>query len=194
MTKDSDKQTKCAFPEKTKRTADGSVKPVPQVFIRAIEPEDLDTLYEIENDMAIWDVGTTNVKYSRYALHNYIASTNNDIYMDRQVRLIIENIDHESVGVIDLTDFDAKNSRAEIGIVIKKSHRNQGYATAAVLKALDYSHRVLHLHQLYAVVAKGNEPSRKLFLAMGFEGTLTLKDWLFDGDKFLDALMLQHVF
>ena len=65
----------------------------PEVKLRAMEPEDLDLLYSIENDMVLWNVGTTNVPYSRYVLHDYIANSSCDIYADRQLRLIIENSD-----------------------------------------------------------------------------------------------------
>ena len=41
-----------------------------KVLLRALEPEDLDMLYQIENNRQLWDVGTTNVPYSRYALHD----------------------------------------------------------------------------------------------------------------------------
>ena len=59
------------------------------VSLRAMEPEDLDVLYRIENDTKLWNVGCTNVPYSRFTLHNYIADCKNDIYADRQLRLII---------------------------------------------------------------------------------------------------------
>ena len=35
------------------------------VRLRAMEPEDLDALYRIENDRDVWDVGENNVPYSR---------------------------------------------------------------------------------------------------------------------------------
>ena len=41
----------------------------PTITLRALEPEDLDALYAIENDTEIWDVGHTNVPYSKYAVH-----------------------------------------------------------------------------------------------------------------------------
>ena len=47
---------------------------LPQIRLRAIEPEDLDYLYRIENDKRLWDVGETNMPYSRYALHEYVLS------------------------------------------------------------------------------------------------------------------------
>ena len=53
--------------------------------LRAVEPEDLDLLYQIENDQSLWLVGATNVPYSRYTLHDYIANSSDDIYADSQV-------------------------------------------------------------------------------------------------------------
>ena len=38
------------------------------VTLRAIEPEDLDLLYQIENNQQLWHVGATNVPYSRYTI------------------------------------------------------------------------------------------------------------------------------
>ena len=53
------------------------------VRLRAMEPEDLDFLYAMENDKEVWDVGCTNVPYSRYVLHDYIANASNDILCRR---------------------------------------------------------------------------------------------------------------
>ena len=78
-----------------------------------MEPEDLDLLYRIENDRRLWNVGTTNVPYSRYALRDFIAHSTGDIYTDGQVRMIVETAEGEPVGVADMMSFDAKNNRAE---------------------------------------------------------------------------------
>ena len=59
-----------------------SEKNLTKVRLRAMEPEDLDFLYNIENDRELWNVGNTNVPYSRYVLHDYIANATNDIYSD----------------------------------------------------------------------------------------------------------------
>ena len=36
-----------------------------EIILRALEPEDLDVLYSIENDIELWSVGYTTVPYSR---------------------------------------------------------------------------------------------------------------------------------
>ena len=161
------------------------------VKLRAMEPEDLDMLYMIENDRKLWDVGVTNVPYSRYVLHDYIANSSGDIYTDRQVRLIIENGVGETVGLTDLTNFDAKNLRAELGIVIASNHRRCGYARKALLEIVSYAKKVLHLHQLYAIIDSNNHAACKLFADNGFNDNATLQDWLYDGSKYHQAHLFQ---
>jgi diamine N-acetyltransferase len=163
----------------------------PIVSLRAIEPEDLNILYQIENDEELWDVGVTNVPYSRYTLHNYIAQSAGDIYSDRQVRLMIENETREIIGIVDIVNFNPQHLRAEIGIVIQKPWRNKHYATATLDKLVNYAQKVLHLHQLYACIASSNEVSLALFKNCGFQRSAILREWLFDGYQYHDVVLVQ---
>ena len=165
-----------------------------KIKLRAIEPEDLDLLYHIENDVELWNVGTSNVPYSRYLLHDYVANAKNDIYSDRQVRMIVENNDGEVVGVVDLVNFDPSNLRAEVGLIILNSYRRQGYGTAVLKQILDYALHILHLHQLFAYIDVDNKSSFRLFEKSGFQVAAKIKDWLFDGAKFSDSVLFQYVF
>ncbi len=162
-----------------------------RVTLRAMEPEDLYLLYRIENDNSLWNVGITNVPYSRYILRDFIASSTGDIYKDGQVRLIIENSEREVVGIADLVNFDARNCRAEVGIVIECQHRRKGYAAEALSLMADYSRKVLHLHQLYAIVSKDNLASIALFSKAGYHVTAEMKDWLYTGKEYISAQLLQ---
>lgn len=92
-----------------------------KIRLRALEPEDLDFLYEMENDESLWGMGCTNEPYSRQVLLDYITTATADIYTDKQVRLIVENEQQEAVGIIDLMNFDPRHQRAELGIVIKRN-------------------------------------------------------------------------
>lgn len=165
----------------------------PQIRLRAIEPEDLDFLYTIENDVSLWNVGNTNVPYSRYVLHDYIAHASNDIYVDRQVRLMIENEAGDVVGIVDIVNFDPQHRRAELGIVIMSAYRRQGYAKSAIEEMLRYALKVLHLHQLYVIVDKDNQAALKLFNQLSFNESACLKGWLYDGCRYHDALLMQRI-
>ena len=166
----------------------------PSVHLRAIEPEDLDLLYRIENDVKLWNVGITNVPYSRYTLHDYVANATYDIYTDRQVRMMVENDQHEVVGIVDLVSFDPANRRAEVGLIILDAFRKQGYGSSVLEALANYALTVVHLHQLYAYVAVTNEASLRLFQKMSYETAATIKEWLYDGKKYRDVVLMQRVF
>lgn len=161
------------------------------VVLRAMEPEDLDLLYQIENDTKLWNIGLTNVPYSRYVLHDYIATSSGDIYTDKQVRLIIENEERQTIGLVDIMNFNPQNRRAEMGIVVQEAFRQKGYGKDAIQKVMRYAKEILHLHQLYVVVNFSQKPTIGLFLHMGFKETCQLKDWLYDGELYHDATLLQ---
>lgn len=169
-----------------------TIKELPHVRFRAMEPEDLDVLYKIENDTRLWGVGVTNVPYSRYMLHDYIANASGDIYADKQVRMIIDDEQGRSVGIVDVTDFEPRHLRAELGIVIQRTHRRRGFAAAAIEQVKAYSRDILHLHQLYAYVDSENESALALFRKCGFCSSAELKDWLFDGEKYRNAVLVQY--
>ena len=166
----------------------------PEIRLRALEPEDLDLLYKIENDMTLWNVGATNVPYSRYTLHDYIATASNDIYVDRQVRMMVENLSGETVGIVDLVNFDPNNCRAEVGLIILNVFRRQGYGSSVLTAIADYALHTLHLHQLFAYVDAKNEASLKLFRKQGYKSSSMIRDWLYDGREYRDAVLMQLVF
>lgn len=167
---------------------------LPTIRLRAIEPEDLDLLYRIENDIKLWNIGATNVPYSRYTLHDYIANASGDIYTDRQVRMMIENVEGKIVGIVDIVNFDPSNRRAELGLVIEEPFRQMGYAQSVMKAVEDYAVSVLHLHQLFAVIDITNTACVALFRKLGYRESSTLQDWLFDGREYHDAVVMQTVF
>ncbi len=166
----------------------------PKINLRAIEPEDLDLLYRIENDRKLWNVGLSNVPYSRYTLHDYIANASDDIYVDRQVRMIVENESGETIGIVDVVNFDPKNCRAEVGLIILDAFRRQGYGCSVLEHIADYALNVLHLHQLFAFIDVQNEASLNLFRKMGYNESDIINDWLYDGKEYHNVALMQLLF
>lgn len=167
------------------------IKELPLVRLRALEPEDLDLLYTIENDTSLWNVSNINVPYSRYVLSEYIARSTADIYADKQVRLMAENEDGAVVGIADIVDFAPEYRRAELGLVIRSEYRGRGYGRAVVGQVVSYARKVLHLHQLYVYIACDNTVSAHLFSEMGFHMDVRLRDWIVDGDGYKDVWCMQ---
>ena len=89
------------------------------IVIRALEPEDLEYLYQWENDMDLWEVSDTLTPFSHFTLKKYIENSHQDIYEAKQLRLMItDEANHNPIGLIDLYDFDPYHLRAGLGIMI----------------------------------------------------------------------------
>ncbi len=110
------------------------------IDLRALEPIDVDTLYRWENDPAVWGVGSTMAPYSRKQLWDYVDSYDGDIFTARQLRLMItipsgkDGEVKETVGTVDLYDFDPVNSRCAVGILIAPEYRRRGYAYDTLIR------------------------------------------------------------
>jgi diamine N-acetyltransferase len=167
-----------------------------KVRLRAVEHSDLEALYKWENDTASWLVSGTLTPFSRDVLIQYLATAHLDIYSTKQLRLIMEKAElpSRSIGCIDLFDFDPKNRRAGIGILVGDyTERSKGYAGEALRLLITYAFTVLDLHQLYCNITTDNETSLKLFSGQGFTITGTKKDWIFNNGTWLDEYLLQLV-
>lgn len=161
------------------------------VTLEPLEPEDLELLYTIENDREMWSVGNTNVPYSRYALKEYIANQQYDIFADKQLRMVIRDKElTKSVGLIDLFNFSPEHSRAELGLAILKAEQGRGYATEAIRQMLRYANEVLHLYQVYCIVPADNAPSLTMLRTSGFGNEATLPGWIQTAEGFKDAVFL----
>lgn len=76
-----------------------------RIRLRAMEPEDLETMYAMENDPQTWDVTNFSVPYSKYVLKQYMENSQCDMFADRQLRMMIVRCeDNAVVGTIDITD------------------------------------------------------------------------------------------
>lgn len=163
-----------------------------RITLRALEPIDVDTLYRWENDTSIWEAGSTLAPFSRKQLWDYIDTYDGDIYSARQLRLMIDITGpRETVGTLDLYDFDPANSRCAVGIFVAPEWQRHGYAREALDTVAAHLRRHLSLHQLYAVVADTNTTSRALFENAGYAPAAHLRQWLRRADTYTDATLYQ---
>lgn len=164
------------------------------ICLRAPEPEDLDHLYIWENDTTLWEFGASITPYSRFALKQYLIDTKQDLYSDKQLRLMVEiNETKEVAGTADLYDFDPFHKRAGVGILIDKKFREQGYGLQTLQLLEEYTFNFLKLKQLYAIIPENNIGSIKLFTKAGYAEAGKLAKWLSTGNRFENALIMQRI-
>lgn len=165
------------------------------IYLRALEPEDLEFVYAIENNESVWEVSNTQTPYSRFLIKQYLENAHQDIYEAKQLRLAIcLNNSQEAIGLIDLFDFDPKNNRAGVGLVIADlASRNKGIGSEALELVINYSFQQLQLHQLYANIGSDNEISLQLFTKFGFQKIGIKKDWNKINNSYEDEILYQLI-
>jgi len=165
------------------------------IYIRALEPNDLEFVYGLENDQSIWEVSNTHTPYSRFLVKQYLENAHQDIYEAKQLRLAIcQDQDFPALGLIDLFDFDPKNNRAGVGIVIQDNeNRKHNIGSEALGLLIEYAFYNLNLHQLYANIGAENDASKALFAKFGFEMIGVKKDWTFVNGIYKDEAVFQLI-
>ncbi|OUS00679.1 GNAT family N-acetyltransferase [Flavobacteriales bacterium 33_180_T64] len=165
------------------------------IYLRALEPEDLEFIHEIENNQDIWEISNTITPYSKFLIKQYLEQAHKDIFEVKQLRLVICNYNNVALGMIDLFDFDFKNRRAGVGILIKDfEQRQKGFGKEALQLLINYCKSHLDLHQLYCNISENNNSSLKLFTNKGFDIIGLKKDWNYVNGTYKNEYLLQFIF
>lgn len=165
--------------------------------LRALEPEDIDQLLKWENDSKNWWLGTSITPYSRATLLKF-ATGDHDLYRDRQLRYMLDYNNNEgdwvTVGAIDMYEFDVRNLRAGVGVIVDTAHRRKGHARQGIELIKNYMNVHLGLNQLYAEIPSSNSTSIQLFRQLGFKECGVKKDWVRGMEGWEDVILMQLIF
>lgn len=165
-----------------------------RVYLRALEPEDLDFIHEVENDESIWELSNTQTPYSRFLIKQYLDQAHLDIYEAKQLRLVIADYDDNTIGLIDIFDFEFRNRKAGIGILItNEAKRAKGYGSESLSLLVNYCFTQLQLHQVYCNISEENDASLKLFTNQGFQNVGLKKDWNFVNGTYKNEFLFQLI-
>lgn len=163
------------------------------IYLRALESTDLELLYASENDASIWKVSNTITPFSRDVLELYLHSAHQDIYTNKQLRLMIcLNDKHTPIGTIDLFEFEPVHLRVGVGVLIFDVFRKNGYAFEAIELVKKYLRDTLMMNQLFCNISSSNTESISLFEKCCFEKIGIKKQWnQIAKNQFEDEIMYQ---
>jgi diamine N-acetyltransferase len=164
------------------------------IRLRALEPEDIDTLYAWENDTELWQLGASIAPFSRFVIKEYLIDSKQDIFQNKQLRLMIELKENDiAIGTIDLYDFEPLHRRAGIGILIDKKYRRQGFGFQTLALICEYCFEFLKMNQLFAFIPEQNQNSIALFEKADFQKSGALKEWLSSENGFENVVIMQKI-
>jgi diamine N-acetyltransferase len=169
------------------------------ITLRALEPSDIDRMYQWENDTSIWEVSGTLAPFARYTMEQFVRAANQDIFTNRQLRLAVDlRLDTDpnpvTIGYVDLFEFDPSHMRAGVGILIgDTSYRRQGLGLETLNLLAHYAFTVLNIHQLFCHIHVNNEASIRLFSAAGYALAGELRDWTLRNGNWLNVFVMQKL-
>ena len=108
----------------------------PLVYLRAIEPKDINVLYEWENDLKLWLVSFTQIPFSKFILEEFVNASHQDIYTNKQLEkghilkkedliYLIKNIQNNKI-IIDEKINENRENIFNFGTQIKFIQSNYG--------------------------------------------------------------------
>lgn len=147
----------------------------PRLILRALQPSDLDDLYEYASDPEIdeyvpWE-HYNNIEEARENLNEFLEDY-------EKHGLGAWGIEHRTerklIGIINLSRPHPINRRVEMGYTISRAYWGKGYATDAVQAVIQFGFEKMNLVRIEAVVLPENLASTRVLEKSGlqFEGVL----------------------
>lgn len=164
-----------------------------EYILRALEPNDLDILYDTENDKSLWKYSNTSSPFSKHSLKKFIENSHLDIIEHNQVRLVLSDKNNLPFGFIDLFKYDMINKRAGVGIIIFEKYRSRGLGSISLDLIENYVKKYIPIHQLYANISSENTESIKLFEKHNYLKVGNKKDWIYYNNKYFNELLYQKI-
>lgn len=162
------------------------------ISLRTLLLDDLDFIFELENDSTFWYAADIHETYSKDDLKNFITHSV-DIFQDNQQRfIVVSNETNETVGMLDLFNFNSKHMYASVGIIIHPNHQKKGFAKDAINACKLLASEEIGLRNLTASVAANNLVSIQLFENSGFIKIGTRKNWFYINGKKNDEFIYQY--
>ena len=160
-----------------------------EIWLRAVEPEDAEIMWEVENDSEQWAQNGMSAPFSHKNLMDYALTYNADPFQAGQIRLIVSlKMDNTTVGIADLYEISAIHRHACVGIYILPEFRSKGFGSQVLGLLEDYAFRLLNLRNLGAKIMSGNESSIRLFSQKNYKLRGSVPGWLIYGDKEYEML------
>ena len=117
-----------------------------KISLRALEPSDIEVLMKIENDDKYWKYANRTEPYSRDLLQKYIEQQKQDIFVVKQKRFAISQKNIDTLGFIDIFDFEPMHRRAGVGIFLLDEFRGKKIGRKCVNILGNYAKTHLNLN------------------------------------------------
>ncbi len=163
-----------------------------RVGLRPLQSEDVWVLFKWFNDPKLLEVlGAQHLLFS-VSLDEEKKIVHRDINAkDRKAFLIVKLEDSGPMGLVLLTDIDARTASAQLNIVIGEAEQwGKGYGREAVGTLLNYAFQQMNLHRVWLRVAEYNQRAIRCYAACGFQTEGRMREDHFHKGGYRDSFLM----
>jgi RimJ/RimL family protein N-acetyltransferase len=162
-----------------------------RVFLRSIEPEDVELVHGWREDIALRRLGGQPPR-SLARLRARFEALEQEEEGSRLFSFMICLLDGgRAIGRIVLFEIDALNGGAQLGIEIgERDMLGHGYGTDAVNALLDFAFGELRLERVWLGTAADNVRAQRSYAASGFVVEARLRNAYSERDRFVDEIRM----
>ena len=137
-----------------------------ELTLRPLREDDIDAIYQACQDPTISAFTRVPFPYDREMAEDFVRGS--DIsYRNHQGIVFAIEYSGKFAGTIGLHGIELTDHCAEVGYWIEKSHRGQGFCTAALKAVLDFSLNILEFRRIEGMADFNNEPSQRVMERAG---------------------------
>ncbi len=161
------------------------------VYLRALEPADLDRTRKWHNDPSLYDTLVSPFRYvSQAAEQEWIRTKVAYSRTEIQLAICLKEGDRH-IGNIHLTDIDWVSRHAHLGIFIGETqYQSKGYGQQAVRLMLHHAFADLGLHRVDLSVLDDNPRAIRAYEKCGFVIEGRLRQHAFKRGQFRDLILM----
>lgn len=163
-----------------------------EVFLRILEPDDLERVYKWHNDLSLYrDLIGTHHFVSRATVEKWLnqkgSFSNNEINFAICLKSNSQHIGNAYIREINWIDRNGVGPHLFIGDV---DQRHKGYGKQAMNLILDYAFNTMGLNRLYGTIVGHNESSLRMCISVGFVEEGRLRQHIYQDGKFHDTFFV----
>lgn len=160
----------------------------PRLLLRRPEEKDIDELYKYRSDKQLMRYIMRRYATSRQQVEEALTHVHKLIADGEGINWAVTlKGDDTIIGMVGYVRFIKNHYRAEIGYMLHTPHHGQRITDEAINAVIDYGFSKLQLRTIEAVVNTENIASKKILERNGFTKDAFFKDYLYVGEKFVDA-------
>lgn len=153
------------------------------IVLRPISKADTSFILKIRNDISIANNFFSDPPLYDFKHEEWLKNLKNSLYF------VIYYMDNKC-GLINISNIDYKNQKAEYGIVLKDECSGKGIAYNASILLIKYVFLNLNIRKIYLEVFSDNIKAIKLYKKLGFKEEGIFKNEIFKNGKYKDVIRM----